>query len=171
MKDVNEFLSNKGISLEKLEVDEPTSNLSYSVEEFDKVKTRVMKYVTYKKRTEKEVRDKFRDMFDETILSDVIEKIKELGYINEDDYVERSFNEFIALKTISVREIKYKLLAKGVSVNSIDNYIAEHYDELLDFELNCAKKIVKKKKDLDEFELKNYLYKKMYREDIIKKVL
>ena len=106
MRDINSFLKDNGISLEKLEVDEPTSNLPYSVEEFDKVKTRVMKYVTYKKRTEKEVRDKFRDMFDETILSDVIEKIKELGYINEDDYVERSFNEFIALKTISVKEIK-----------------------------------------------------------------
>ena len=59
MKDINEFLSNKGISLEKLEVDEPTSNLPYSVEEFDKVKTRVMKYVIYKKRTEQEVKTKF----------------------------------------------------------------------------------------------------------------
>ena len=172
MKDIEEFLNNKGIKLEKLEVDEPTSNLSYSREEFDKVKTRVMKYVTYKKRTEKEVKDKFRDMFEDTILDDVIENLKELGYINEGNYVERFFNEYTALKNISLKEIKFKLLAKGIDDKAIDKYISEHYEDLLDYEWKSAKKIVdKKKQELDEFELKSYLYKKGYREEIIKEVL
>lgn len=48
----------------------------YNAEEFDKAKTRVLKYVTYKKRTENEVRVKFAKDFDKNLLKDVIEELK-----------------------------------------------------------------------------------------------
>ena len=52
------------------------------VEEFDKLKTKVLKYILFKKRTEQEVRQKFREDSGE-MLDDVIEELKELNYINE----------------------------------------------------------------------------------------
>ena len=41
------------------------------IEEFDKLKTKVLKYVLYKKRTEQEVWQKFSKEFDEDILEDI----------------------------------------------------------------------------------------------------
>ena len=43
----------------------------YSIEEFDKQKTKILKYIMYKKRTENEIRIKFNTI-DEDLLEDVI---------------------------------------------------------------------------------------------------
>ena len=58
------------------------------VEEFDKLKTKVLKYILFKKRTEQEVRQKFREDSGE-MLEDVIEELKELNYINDENYIQR----------------------------------------------------------------------------------
>ena len=83
--------------------------MSYTIQEFDNIKTKMLKYIMYKKRTEKEVRQKFSSSVDEILLDDVIENLKELGYINDLRYVERAVNEFVAINTLSIREIEYKL--------------------------------------------------------------
>ena len=57
--------------------------MSYTIQEFDNIKTKMLKYIMYKKRTEKEVRQKFSSSVDEILLDDVIENLKELGYIKE----------------------------------------------------------------------------------------
>ena len=87
-----------------------TKNLK-EAEELDKLKTKVLKFVLYKKRTENEVREKFSDE-DENKLNDVIENLKENNYINDRDYIERSIKEFKSLKNLSIKEINYKLLQK-----------------------------------------------------------
>jgi len=48
----------------------------YTVEEFDRNKTKVMEYILYKKRTEYEVRKKFCHTIEENMLEDIIEYIK-----------------------------------------------------------------------------------------------
>ena len=60
------------------------------LEELDKVKSRVLKYIVYKKRTESEVRNKFKGVFDEDIFEDVIENLRELGYISDENYIDRA---------------------------------------------------------------------------------
>ena len=49
----------------------------YSLEEFDKAKTKILRYILYKKRTENEVRTKFKNDIDEEMLEDAIEYLKE----------------------------------------------------------------------------------------------
>ena len=49
----------------------------YTVEEFDKLKTKVLKYIMYKKRTEREIRRKFTEE-DSEMLDDVIKHLKEI---------------------------------------------------------------------------------------------
>ena len=71
------------------------------VEEFDKLKTKVLKYILFKKRTEQEVRQKFREDSGE-MLDDVIEELKELNYINDENYIQRAVNEFKNLKNMSI---------------------------------------------------------------------
>ena len=73
----------------------------YTPEEFDQNKTQVMKYILYKKRTESEVRKKFCHTIDENILEDIIEYVKEAGYINDKEYIKKLVSEYMNLKTMS----------------------------------------------------------------------
>ena len=57
----------------------------YSKEELDKAKTKILKYILYKKRTENEVRNKFKNEYTEELLEDVIEYLKEAKYIDDED--------------------------------------------------------------------------------------
>ena len=80
----------------------------------------------------------------------------------------RAIDEFINLKTLSIKEIKYKFLSKGLRGNLIDDYIQNNEEEIEEYEIRCAKKIVnKKKKDMDENEMKYFLKKKGYRDESI----
>jgi SOS response regulatory protein OraA/RecX len=169
INDINELLKKKGINQDHQDFNDGLDPVveNYTIEEFDRAKTRILKYVLYKKRCEKEVRDKFQDVYDENLLDAVVENLKELKYIDDISYIERSINEFFVLKTLSQYEIRYKLLSKGVSSKDIDKYFQDHQEELYDYEVKCAKKIYdkKKKSGLEDIEIKNYLYKKGYKSD------
>ena len=106
----------------------------YSIEEFDREKTKVLKYVIYKKRTEREIRLKFKSTIEENLLEDIIEELKENGYISDKAYVQRAVNEYMALKNLSIKELKYKLSAKGISSSDIEDYISSNYEELEEYE-------------------------------------
>ena len=90
------------------------------VEEFDKLKTKVLKYILFKKRTEQEVRQKFREDSGE-MLDDVIEELKELNYINDENYIQRAVNEFKNLKNMSIKEIVFLFKATSWIFGSISN--------------------------------------------------
>jgi len=146
--------------------------MGYSIEEFDKAKTKVMNYIMYKKRTEYEVRNKFSKTLEENLLNDIIEYIKEAGYLSDTAYIDRAVSEFKALNNLSRKEIKYKLYSKGIENSLIEDYFSENSEELYEYELKSAKNIIiKKQNTMAEEENKNYLRKKGYREDIIEKAI
>lgn len=136
----------------------------------DRLRGKMLKYILYKKRTEMEVRQKFAEE-DENAVEDVIEYFKELGYIDDWNYIERSVQEFISLKSLSMKEISYKLCQKGVSKSLVEQYIMQHEEELLEFEKNSAKKIWNKKiQNGDENSVKDFLYKKGYQQETIQQI-
>ena len=140
----------------------------YSIEEFDEVKQKILKYVLYKKRSEYEIRQKFSSI-DENMLDDAIEYLKEAGYISDENYIERSINEFMALKNLSIKELVYKLQAKGISKSIIEDYISDHKEELTNYEIESARRIIyKKESQMEKEEIENYLYKKGYMSETIK---
>lgn len=147
----------------------------YSLEEFekfDKFKSKVLKYVLYKKRTEQEVRQKFSKEIEENILNDIIEELKENSYIDDNNYVERAVSEFVNLKSLSIKEIKYKLYSKGVSSNLIDEYISKNIEDMLEYEIQSAYRIyTRKRKDMSDDEIRLYLLKKGYRDESIKEAI
>ena len=146
--------------------------MKYSIEEFDKAKTKVMNYIMYKKRTEYEVKNKFSKTIEENLLHDIIEYVKEAGYLSDNEYIERAVSEFKVLNNLSRKEVSYKLYSKGVSKNLIEDYFSENQEELYEYELQSAKNIFNKKKNtMDEEEITNYLRRKGYREDIIKEAV
>ena len=144
----------------------------YSIEEFDREKTKVLKYILYKKRSEQEVRKKFSGVMQEDLLNDVIEYLKEAGYINDKEFIQKTVNNYIALKNLSIREIKYKLQAKGLSKSDIEDYIYENKDELEEYEIKSASNIFYKKSlSMEEDEIKQFLLKKGYKMENINKAI
>ena len=143
----------------------------YSQEELDKIKTKILKYIIYKKRTEKEIRQKFADLPTD-ILEDIIEYLKEAGYINDKEYIKKSIQEYINLNNMSIKEISYKLQAKGVDIDAMEDYIYSHREELEDYEINSAKNIIlKKQNSMEEQNLIQFLLKKGYKMDSIKQAI
>ncbi len=140
----------------------------YSLEEFDKAKTKILRYILYKKRTENEVRTKFKNDIDEEMLEDAIEYLKEAKYIDDEDYIEKTINNFKILKKMSIMELKYKLQAKGLNKDLIEDYIYQNKDELIEYEINSAEKIILRK-DQEKPEMVAYLMKKGYKRDNINK--
>ena len=117
-----------------------------------------------------EVLEKFKNE-DSDILDETIENLKELGYINDEKYVDRFMHEAIALKNLSIFELKFKLYSKGIKEEVIERYISENQEMLEEYELLSARNILNKKKDTQEFEeIIKYLHKKRYRQDTIKKI-
>ena len=144
----------------------------YTIEEFDKGKTKILKYILYKKRSENEVRRKFAKELDENMLEDIIEYLKEAKYINDNDYIRRTVNNFIILKNLSIKELKYKLLAKGLNKNDIEDYIYENKEELEEYEIKSISNIIYKKSlSMEQDEIKQYLLKKGYKTENIKKAI
>ncbi len=138
----------------------------YSIEEFDKQKTKVFKYIMYKKRTEYEVRNKFKGQIEEEMLDDIIDYLKEAKYLDDYEFIEKQVNEYMLLKTLSIKEIKYKLYSKGLDRKLIEEYIDKNYEKLKEYEQKCIEKIkIKKSATMEEQEIEQYLYKKGYRCD------
>lgn len=144
----------------------------YTIEEFDREKTRILKYILYKKRTEQEIKTKFGPSIEPNLLEDIIEYLKEAKYINDKEYIEKTVNNFIALKNLSIKEIQYKLIAKGLNKSDIEDYLYENKEELEEYETKSASNIIYKKSASMEFEeIKQYLLKKGYKKENIEKAL
>ncbi len=141
------------------------------IEEFDVLKTKVLKYVLYKKRTEYEIRQKFFENSG-NMLENVIEYLKENNYINDKNYIERAVAEYINLKNLSINELKYKLLSKGIDKNIVEDYIYNNWDRLLEYELQSAKNIfIKKERTMEKDEIIIFLKKKGYLRETIEECL
>lgn len=148
-------------------------------EQYDKFKTRVLKYVLFKKRTEKEVIEKF-SKYNETkyvniseqqleqYLQDVIVFLKENKYIDDNDYIRRFVNENIALKNSSIKKLKFKLREKGVDKYKIEDYFEKNDQELRQYEIQSAYNILVKRKDKEPEKNIQYLLRNGYNFDNIK---
>ena len=129
---------------------------------FDEQKTKVFKYITYKKRTEQEVRNKFRGQIEEEMLEEIIDYLKEAKYLDDYEFIEKQVREYMNLKTMSIKEMKYKLSAKGLDRKLIERYIENNYEQLKQYEQKCIEKIKNKKSGIEEEQINQYLYRKGY---------
>lgn len=136
-------------------------------ERIDKLRTKMLKYIMYKKRSEEEVRQKFSEE-NENDVEDAIEYFKEQKYINDEEYVSRAIREFMTLRNLSIKEIEYKICQKGVKKTLVNDYICKNKEDMLEYEISSAKTIILKKiNDSEESKIRDYLYKKGYMSETI----
>lgn len=126
--------------------------------EFDSVKQKALKYICLSKKTEFEVRKKLFELkISNSMIDKVVNYLKELDYINDENYVKSYIFQNKKFLKYSIFEIKNKLKVKGIHENVYNSYLDEmknlKYDSLV------VKKILKKKdKSLEE--LKGYLFRR-----------
>ncbi len=148
------------------------SNDYEKLKEFDKMKSKVLKYALYKKRTEQEIRQKFAKDLEENMLNDIIEVLKQNAYIDDNNYIKRTVDEYMKLKNLSLKEVRYKLIAKGIKSSMIEDFISDNYDEMNEYEIQSAYNIIcKKRPTMEDEDIKIYLMKKGYSSDSIKNAL
>ena len=88
------------------------------------------------------------------------------------EFIEKTVNNFIALKNLSIREIQYKLSAKGIKKSNIEDYIYENQEELEKYEIKSATNLIYKKSSyMEKEEIKQFLLKKGYKLENINKAL
>ncbi len=141
------------------------------LEEYDRNKTKVLKYVIYKKRSVSEIKRKFQNDIDSNMLDDIIEELKENNYISDEQYIERAVNEFMALKNLSLKQIKYKLQSKGIDNHLIEDYFSANREDLNEYEIKSAGNIINKKYDEPAEEIIQNLLKKGFDYDNVKEAL
>ena len=76
LDDINNILKGKKIQIKQNEKNKCSFTITKEIEEYDNLKTRILKYIMYKKRTENEIRKKFSEE-NENMLEDAIEYFKE----------------------------------------------------------------------------------------------
>lgn len=127
---------------------------------FEVAKNKAIKYVGISRKTEQEVYRKLKTQgFDEDIIMEVIEYLKELGYINDDDYVDAYIRQCMRLLDYSTYEIRQKLLQKGINKYIIDDKVgtleeSDYNDLLLNKLLNG------KCKNMNDLKKKQYLFRR-----------
>lgn len=144
----------------------------YTIEEYDKEKSKVLKYVLYKKRSKQEVKNKFYNTIESEMLNNIIEELEENGYIDDNNYIQRAVNEFIALNNLSLKEVRYKLMSKGITSDLIEYYINQNQEEMENYEIKSAKTLIlKKQNQMEEDAIIQFLVKKGYKTSSIKQAI
>ena len=132
----DEIILKSGLLLKK-EIDSKTLNKLISDNSYYELYNKVVKYISNKMRTEKEIYNKFKD-YSRKDITNVINKLKEQNYLNEDDYIKAYINDSINLKMVGLHKIKNELIKLGMDeekviarLNEIDTEIWESKIEKL----------------------------------------
>ena len=134
--------------------------------EFEKAKEKAIAYLVRSRKTENEVRIKLRKIGCSNEVEDqVIEYIINLGYIDDQEYVDAYIRQCMRLQNYSIYEIKNKLLQKGIKKDIIISKLQEL--ENTDYEKELVIKLLNGKlKNMDVLKQKQYLFRRGFKTGI-----
>lgn len=94
--------------------------------DFQKSLDKVLRFVTVRPRSLKEVKDYFRrKKFDISIHQSLLEKLKHLELLDDTKFAKWWVNQRLAFKKISLRILKLELGKKGIDRNIIDDVLQD----------------------------------------------
>ncbi|OGH21663.1 MAG: hypothetical protein A2629_02035 [Candidatus Levybacteria bacterium RIFCSPHIGHO2_01_FULL_41_15] len=150
---------------------------------FEKFYNKVLKFLSYRPRSEKEIRDylkiknqKSKIKNDDKIIESIIRKLKEKNFLNDEEFVRWWIEQRTKFRPRALRLIKIELRQKGISTELIDQVIDDL--RLMIDDLSSAKKLIEKKlnkyKGLPREEkfqkISRFLASKGFNYDIIKEI-
>ncbi len=145
------------------------------MEDFDNLYYKALRFLSYRPRSEREIRDRLKLKSQNSKLIDkVIEKLKQQKFLNDEEFARGWIENRLRFKPRSLRLIKIELKQKGISPAIISNskFLISNDEE-------SARKIVQKRigrlKGLDKQKiyekLGRYLASKGFNWDTIKKAI
>lgn len=139
-------------------------------QEYFLLQDKVMKFVNYKMKTKEEVFRKFKNEKIE-IIEEIIELLEEEKIIDDEKYARLFFEEAIKFKCNSIKEIEFKLRAKGIDDIYIEDAKYMIKDELDEMEKRNIFKIFNLKQKEERKKVISYLYRKGYDSENIESIL
>lgn len=145
--------------------------------DFQKFYDITLRFLSYRPRSEKEIRDKLiSKKASLEIIEKIIAKLKEKKFINDEEFAKWWIESRLAYKPRSINLIKRELLQKGIDRELIDAQIT-NFQFPISNELKNAKKLIEKRlsryKGLDRRKiyekLGRYLASKGFDWDTVKK--
>ena len=133
--------------------------------ELEIAKQKAIAYLVKSKKTEYEVALKLKKLgFESEIIDDVINYFKNLGYIDDNEYVDAYMRQCMRLQNYSLFEIKNKLLQKGIKKDIIEEKLQKFEEKNYDYEKNIVEKLLKSKlKNMEDIKQKQYLYRRGFK--------
>lgn len=139
-----------------------------------KAKDKAFHFIGYKARTEKEIRLKLSQEFNNEVVENVVSLLKRYNYINDSEFTVKYINDRVNISNYGKRRIKMELSNKGIA----SDIIAEAFSSFeFDEETVITKLIEKKLKNSTAIDFKkkqklfNFLVNRGFDFEEIKKVL
>lgn len=128
-------------------------------EEYEKAKNKALQVITRTEKSEKKIREKLRNDFDEAIVEQVVDFLKKYSLIDDERYAERIVSNDLNFKKIGKNRIKQNLYSKGIARDYIESAISEiDREKELENAIYLAEKKILKMKEKDNVTKKNKLY-------------
>jgi len=143
------------------------------MDNFEKFYNKALEFLSYRPRSEKEVRDKLKTKkVESSTIDKIIAKLKEKKFLNDEEFAKMFSENRLKFRPRSLRLIKLELKRKGIVSEIINNLQLTD-----DSDLESAKKLVEKRigrvkelpKQVIYEKLGRYLASKGFNWDTIKK--
>jgi len=161
------------------EVEQKKIGLIIQSETKKKAKEAALKFLSYRRRSEKEVRDKLKKKeFAKDLIDEVIEDLKRVNLINDYDFACAWIRDRVSNNPRGKALLKQELWKKGIKKEIIEKVLKEYFKNA-DEELNLAKKLMEKRKkryanlekNVAKRRMIDFLLRRGFSYDIVKQVL
>lgn len=164
-------------SLKKgMEIDKESLESLLHDEMYMKAKNKALSVLSKSDQSEKKLREKLLNDYDENIVEEVIEFLKGYKLINDNLLAEKIVHDNMNLSKFGKNKIKQNLYNKGIAASDIQNAISQiDPDEEYENAKYLAEKRLKRLKGEDKNKINQKIYQhlayKGFNYDIIKRVL
>lgn len=94
-----------------------------------KAKEKAFALLSYKEYTQSELEQRLRRHVDADAAEAAVERMRELGLVNDRDYAERYFRQLVERKGYGRLRVKQELRRKGIDAELIEELLAERADD------------------------------------------
>jgi regulatory protein len=147
------------------------------MDSFDKFYERTLKFLSFRQRSEKEIRDYLKKKnADDLTSKKIIEKLKEHKFLNDEEFAKWWIEQRTRVKPRADRVIKFELKQKGIDLKIIEELFEGDAKSDFDKALVLAEKRMKRLKGIEDRKkvydrLGRFLASKGFNYDVIKEVI
>jgi regulatory protein len=170
---VLQFGLKKGDQLTEQQVEQILLN-----EEKKKAKDRALKFLSYRDRSEKEIRTKLKDIgYDEKIIEWVIGELKRLKFLDDERFAQSYAQTQMITRPMGEYYLRRELKQKGLEAELIEQTIEKVYEEKdqLSVAIELAQQRKKRYKNIDEIKAKkrvsDFLLRRGFDWDVVSEVM